>query len=43
MAFLNYLNAICDKNNIPRVCPQLLHFKFCSKKIDEIVLLYPEY
>lgn len=44
MAFLNYLNDICDKNDMPRVWLQLLHFKFkfCSKKADEIVLLCPE-
>lgn len=44
MAFLNYLNGICGQNNMPRVCPQLLHlnFKLCSKKFDEIVSLYSE-
>lgn len=43
MGFLNYLNVISDKNDMPGVCPQLLYFKFCSKKIDYIVLLYPEW
>lgn len=44
MAFLNYLSGICGQNNMPRVCPQLLHLKFklCSKKVDEIVSLYTE-